>query len=105
MDKHSSGSNWEVEFTVNLGKTYYYNQGSINPGTKVSDYLGKHEEEVTLILDDAKLKRKINRTANGNGAVRIYVGVELLEFYQKKYSFKDIAHFVIKPGNVIEWVR
>ena len=105
MDKHSSGTNWPVEFKVVLGETYYHKQGSINPGTKVSEWLGGHEEKVTLILGGKKLIRRISRTANANGAVRIYVGRDILEFYQERYKFGDVAYFVIKPGNVIEWVR
>lgn len=105
MDKHSLGSNWPVEFKVVLGETYYYKQGCINPGAEVSKCLGEHGEEVTLILDGEKLKKKINRrTAHVNGAVRIYVGRKLIEFYQKKHSFEDDAYFVIRSKNEIEWI-
>lgn len=95
----------EIKFNLTLKKTYYESpQGFMNPGTDVSKWLGKHGDTVTLKLEGLTLEGTINRNAVSNGAVRIAWGSDLRDFYKKKYAIGDIAEFVIKPGNMIEWV-
>ena len=98
---------WSVSFEVTLRNTYYNSpQGFMNPGTKASQSLGLNGDSVTLKLNsEITLNGVINRTANNNGSVRITWGSDLRDFYQSKYSIGDVVVFVIKPGNVIEWVK
>jgi hypothetical protein len=99
----NNDSNNEVitSFKINLGEAYY-NQGFMNPGVKASEYLGNHNEEVTIILSgNKKLKSKIDRTANPNGSVRLYFGKDLSEWYKRKYKLGDSLIAGIKQNNII----
>lgn len=87
-----------LAFTIKLGVAYY-NHGYMNPGKKVSDFMGNEKEIVTLKLPDGSLlSTEINRTANTNGSVRLSFGKELANWYQSVYQLGDSVEALINIG-------
>ncbi len=72
----------------------------MNPGKKISDFMGNEGEIVTLKLPDGSLlSTEINRTANTNGSVRLSFGKELANWYQSVYQLGDSVEALINIGS------
>ncbi|MET6989179.1 hypothetical protein [Sediminicola arcticus] len=88
----------KLAFNIKLGHAYY-TLGFMNPGKKISDFMGGEGELVSLKLPNGSvLKTKIDRNSNPNGSVRLSFGKELANFYQSKYQFGDTIEALINIG-------
>jgi len=83
------------EFQIVLGKAYF-NQGFMNPGTKISQFLGEVGKIVKLKIDNDIINSKIDRTSNPNGSVRLYFGQELAKWYQRYFSIGDSVNAILE---------
>jgi hypothetical protein len=86
------------EFQIVLGKTYY-NLGYMNPGTKISEFMGGEGEIVELKIDNQLMTAKINRTANFYGAVRLNFGKDLALWYQENFKLGDRVKAILEVNN------
>ena len=90
---------YEFIFDIILGETYY-NKGFVNPGIKADEYLGEHDQIVTLVLKNGEvLKSKIDRNANANKSVRLSFKSDLVNFYKKYYELGQKISFGIISKN------
>lgn len=96
------------ETEVTLGQTYYRDL-FFNLGVDVTEGLGRHLEEITIILgnsDDAKrVKGVIRRTDNDNGTPRIKIDLEQRRQYERwlhnEYQEGDKMRVTINNPNSI----
>jgi hypothetical protein len=103
------GENNHVEqnnpyFFLTMQRTYLA-IGSINVPSKLSDLLGKHDEEIQIFFErdpSNSIKLKINRNAVKNHAVRINQNKVILEYFQKNYKLGEKVKIKILGKNQIE---
>lgn len=91
-------------FTIKLGDTYYQ-QGIINPGAKVKQLLGGHDEEIWLRLgrDDSRgVQTTINRKAVPSHSPRLKARKEVAAWFQKNFKLGDtVTGTIISPHQII----
>ena len=97
---------------VELNKPYifltmqrtYLTIGSINVPSRLSDFLGKHDEEIQIFFEkkpNDSIKLKINRNAVKNHAVRINPNKVILDYFQNHYKLGDKVKIEITNKNQI----
>jgi hypothetical protein len=93
----------DIGFNITLKDTYY-NNGIINPGKAMNEYLGNNGDPITIYLGnkDVVVSSRINRTANPSGAVRI-VGNngQIAQWFQNNFSLGDtVIAKIINPHSI-----
>jgi hypothetical protein len=87
----------QASFHIILGEAYY-EQGLINPGVEASARLGDHDDPIEITFSDGSesVISRIDRRANGSGAVRIVGRNRLIaQWFQKHFSRGDTVQALI----------
>lgn len=90
-------------FKIKLGTTYY-NTGFINPGAKVDQLLGKHNQEILVRLGPTgkSVYSIINRSANLNRSARIMARKAVADWFKANYKLNDVVKAeVLSPQMII----
>jgi len=96
-------SSYPQTFSIKLGKTYW-NTGFMNPGVKVSKFLGEHEQPILIELGKGgkTVPSKIDRTANLNRSPRIYGGGQVRDWWQRHFSEGDtVTACILNPRHIV----
>lgn len=96
MNEKNKDHTYVTVYDLTLHKSYY-NNGFFNLGVDVDRFVRRDDGPIQIRLGDSDevLVGRVDRNANQNGTPRIHVGAELVEWFKRHYSLREVVQVVV----------